>query len=272
MKWFGGRPPQQEEDLETQWEDFLRGKLGPNKEADLRGEISNSGREEEFESQVEISAYVKKHLDREEPPHRLIAHYEQLAREERLLKNRHARHMLWRGVAGTLAASLALFIVMSGVNVWINRPESYEIVADTSRRLWNRTMLEGLQTLNKDVTIEQIMARFEKKLHYRPIIPLKEDALIDLVRGRVREVSEVKVANVLIRAGEKPVLLSIYRTADYPEWDELQEGEWFIDAQEYPRAVLWRRGQFIYSLTGYAKISTFKEITKRIDPEVLESH
>lgn len=271
MKWFEKHPPQKERDLEIQWEEYLRGKLRPNEAVALKNEISNSGRGEEFELQAEMSRNVQEYLDRPEIPHGLVAHYEQLADEERQLRKLHGRRMLWQGFAGALAASLAVFLVLAGVNTWIHRPDSSELVADTTRSLWNRFMMDGFKAPDKGMTIDQVLARFEKELHIKPELPLSGGG-VELVYGRVSETEEGKVANILLRKGGKRILLSVYKASDNPKWEDLPDGQWIIDADEYPRAVVWRRRDLIYSLAGYAKIKTFKEITQEIDPEILESH
>lgn len=257
------------EDLEARWEEVLRGGSSQSEEASVREEISNSGRPEEFDAQSEISQYVKNYLPQDEPSHRFYSHYEQLADEEHRLKSHYGRAMLWKGASGTIAASLALFLVLAGANVWINQPSPSELIADTSRRLWNRTMLEGLEQGKGDITVKQLMVQFEKKLRYKPQFHIEKLDSLDLVSGRVEEMGQKKVVNVLMRAGDKPVLLSIYRVKDNPQWADLPENEWVINADEYPRTVLWRKEKFIYSMTGYAKIKTFKELTQKIDPDVL---
>lgn len=258
-------------DLESRWEVVLRGDASSAEEVNLRDEIRRSGREEEFEVQAEVSGYIKNHFRPEEVPGSLISHYKELAREESRKKEVHSRRMYWRGFGSALAASLVIFIVTAGLAMWIQQPEPFDDIVSMSRGLWNRTMLEGFQTKNKDVTLGHILGMFEKELRHKPTFQWKRDGQFTLVGGLVRKVPEGKVATLFFRAGDRPFLLSIYRVVDHPNWASLPDRVWMIDTTDFPPTGLWRRDKFVYSLTGYAKVDTLREMTKSFDPKIMAS-
>lgn len=263
------KPPDHTEslgkDLETRWEEVLRGSVTPDEADSVRQEAARSGRKAQFEVQAEVSSLVNRLAARHAATPELRQCFTELLEEERRARK---KQKLRAALAGAVAASLVIAAGWWSFG-WLpgSKKDPYRIIAKEARAAYHSAMLGQQPARTKNAHLDILLAWFKTTLRYQPEVFFRESAEFALEEAGIANFSGEKVPTILFRSGGKPVLLVVLPLKQDVAWAEIPENKWEVKTgEDSPPTSIWRRGKSVYALVGYAPPEKMKALSLAIAP------
>lgn len=225
-----------------------------------------SGSERERAGIPEVSELVGDFAERYEPPERLVERYARMAREARR-ERRFQKVTVWRaGLAGALAATVALLLGQVVLDRLTDTGDPYQIVAKNGRSIYLNALRRTKKTSPRSVSFKKLFAAVHERTGYIPKLAFRGKETYVLESGSIRELQGHEVVTLTYRGDDSRLLLMVMRTEGAPEdLAALREG-WAAVNQGSPRAFLWQRGDLLFALVGEGPIEQFQSLSTRLSP------